>query len=727
MKELLVHHIMTRSFHTVESHDTLGKVMELLRETRLDGLPVVDSRARLIGMMPKANLFDALLSGLPMSTPVAEIFVREPVAFRESMPYTVAAETIRNTKIGSAPVVDSQGKVTGVVTKASWIMAMFREESSLNSQLRAIYDSMHNGLIVIDDRECITSVNAAARRILGIGDSEWLGKRAERLLPGLDLEQVLKGKSLIGVEHKLRGLRLLSNVTPVIGQAQAALREIHGAVVVFQDLTEMERMTELYETLESVLKLAYDGIIVVDGKCRITMVNQAMADFLDAGLDEMVGKPIQHFVKNSGLPTVVRTGLAELNRVHVFDGRKPYLVSRQPVTRAGRVIGAVGRILFQNHEVLKDLAEKLESQSRQLKYYKNRLAQESGNSGFEQIITADQEFIHVKEDARIAARGNSSILITGESGTGKELFAQAIHRGSGRKGPLVKVNCAAIPESLLESEFFGYVDGAFTGARHGGKQGKLALADGGTLFMDELGDMSLFLQGKLLRVLQDGTFEPLGSNRPVEAKIRVIAATNRDLEQMVREGTFRSDLYYRLNVIRLHMPPLRERREDIVLLAYHFLKKYNEIFGKNIKVYADPVRDILMRHDWPGNVRELENVVERAINFAQGTTIEVEDLPLYLRDECGEKQAYRPVLQRKKQMLRERRDDADNSAILAALEQAGGNKARAAKLLGISRTWLYAKMSRADLQLKSSDKTIRTNSSPVRRGERADRDRPENR
>ena len=715
MKEMLVQHIMTRSFRTVECHDTLEKVVELLRESKLDGLPVIDAHGKLIGMMPKANLFDALLSRLPLSTPVAEIFVREPVAFRESMPYTVAAETVKNTKIGSAPVVNRQGKVTGVVTKASWIMAMFQEQSLLNSQLTAIYDSMHNGLIVTDEQGRITSLNAAARRILNIIPSEWVGKRADRLLPGLDLEHALKGRSLIGVEQRVRGLRLLSNVTPVVSQLQGDLDAIQGAVVVFQDLTEMERMTELYETLESVLKLAYDGIMVVDEKCRITMVNQAMADFLDSGPDEMVGKSIQHFVKNSRLPKVVRTGIAEMNQVHVFDGRKPYLVSRQPVMRGGRVIGAVGRILFQNHEVLKDLAEKLESQALELKYYKNRLAQESGNNGFAQIMTADPEFIHVKEDARVAARGSSSILITGESGTGKELLAQAIHRDSGRRGPIVRVNCAAIPESLLESEFFGYVDGAFTGARQGGKQGKLSLADGGTLFMDELGDMSLFLQGKLLRVLQDGTFEPVGSNRSVKVNIRVIAATNKDLEQMVSEGTFRSDLYYRLNVIRLHIPSLRERREDVILLAYHFLKKYNEIFGKNIKECTGYVRNILMQHDWPGNVRELENVVERAINFALGSTIEVDDLPLYLRDESMEKQASKPVSQREeKKMLRQRRDDADNGAILAALEQTAGNKAKAAKLLGISRTWLYAKMSRADLQLKTSNKTTSTNFSPVR-------------
>ncbi len=696
MKELLVRHIMSKSFETVRADDSLQRVIQLMRKTKLDGLPVVDADGKLIGMMPKTNLFAALGAGFPLHAPITEHFVREPVAFRESMPYSVAADTVRSTKIGSAPVVDDLGKVRGIVTKASWIMAMFREESYLNSQLRAIYDSMHNGLIVIDKQGCVTSVNVAARRILGLTPSEGVGKRADAILPGLDLDLVLRGQSLIGVEQRRGHLRLVSNVTPIVGQGQGSLKEIEGAVVVFQDLTELERVTELYETLQSVIDIAYDGILVVDEKCRITMVNEAMAKFLEAQPNEMIGKPVHQFVKNSGLPQVVKTGIAEKNEVHVFDGRKPYIVSRQPVMRDGRVIGAVGRILFQNLEVLKELAEKLESMDRQLKYYKNKLAQESGIASFEQILTCDPEFIKTKKEAQIAGRGNSNILITGESGTGKELLAQAIHRESGRKGTLVKVNCAAIPENLLESEFFGYAEGAFTGASKGGKQGKLTLADRGTLFLDEVGDMSPFLQGKLLRVLQDGTFEPVGSNQPVKVDLRVIAATNRNLEQMIKEGSFRADLYYRLNVIRLDIPPLRERPQDIILIAHYFLKKYNKIFGVNLKECSSQVRNIFTAHDWPGNVRELENVVERAINFARGANIEVEELPLYLRDETQGKQAShgRP----RKKMLRDRREDAESDAILAALEQTGGNKAQAAKMLGISRTWLYAKMARVDLK-----------------------------
>jgi transcriptional regulator with PAS, ATPase and Fis domain len=691
---LLVRQIMTRCFETVQPNDSLHRVLEVMQDTKLDGLPVADANGKLIGMMPRTSLFNALIAGSPLHEPITAHFIREPVAFLESMPYSVAAQTIRFTKIGSAPVVDDRGKVTGIVTKASWIMAMFQEESYLNSQMRAIYDSVHNGLIVVDHCGRVTSLNASARRILGLGVSEGLGESLDSLLPLPNLEHVLKGNSLIGVEHRHKHLRLVSNVTPIVCKREGAPEERRGAVVVFQDSTELQRVMELNETLQSVLDIAYDGILVVDEKCRISMVNDAMAKFLEKRPKEMIGKQVQNFVENSGLPKVVKTGIAERNEVQVFKGN-PYLVSRQPIIRKGKVIGAVGRILFQKLEVLRELAQKLDDMGRQVKYYKDRFAESSGVVDFGQIITSDPRFIKTKNEAQITARGHSNILITGESGTGKELLTQAIHKESHRKGHLVKVNCAAIPENLLESEFFGYVEGAFTDACRGGKQGKLGLADRGTLFMDEIGDLCLFLQGKLLRFLQDGTFEPIGSNQPVKVDVRIIAATNRNLEEMVREGSFRSDLYYRLNVIRLHIPPLRERREDIILLAHHFLEKYNEIFGVSLKEFSDQVRSILTRHDWPGNVRELENVVERAANFARGSIVEVGELPSYLRDDGQGRNCKRergPI-----RRLHDHRQDAEKEAIVTALEQTGGNMAQAAKLLGISRTWLYAKMSRAGL------------------------------
>jgi transcriptional regulator with PAS, ATPase and Fis domain len=292
------------------------------------------------------------------------------------------------------------------------------------------------------------------------------------------------------------------------------------------------------------------------------------------------------------------------------------------------------------------------------------------------------------------SRGTSNILITGESGTGKELIAQAIHKNSAFKaGPLVKVNCAAIPDSLMESEFFGYVPGAFTGANRGGKKGKLAMADGGTLFLDEIGDMPATLQSKLLRVIQDKCFEPIGSNRPQKVDVRFIAATNQNIRELVETGRFRSDLFYRLNVIHLHIPPLRARCQDIHLLVQYFLERYNRIFGTHVSEISREVRDIFLSYPWPGNVRELENVIERGINFARGPFIEKQDLPVYLREHTpGSEAEKKPI--GAMQRLKSSRSDHEREIIQEALKKAGGNRARAARALGISRSWLYERMSR---------------------------------
>ncbi len=303
----------------------------------------------------------------------------------------------------------------------------------------------------------------------------------------------------------------------------------------------------------------------------------------------------------------------------------------------------------------------------------------------------------VKRLARKAARTPSTVLITGESGTGKELLARAIHAASPfAEGPFVSVNCAAIPENLLEAELFGYEEGAFTGARKGGKPGKIELADGGTLFLDEIGDMPLAMQAKLLRVLEERRVERVGgvTSRPV--RVRVIAATNRSLEEMVRKGAFRADLYYRLNIIRLHLPPLRERRTDIPLLLSHHLERVVRRYRLPAKSFTKEAVSILLAYHWPGNVRELVNTVEALVNLVDGPDIRPEDLPPHIRsaaktpDGQGAEEA-----QEELSLVREVKraaEERERERILAALSQAGGNKAKAARLLGIHRSTLYEKL-----------------------------------
>ena len=294
------------------------------------------------------------------------------------------------------------------------------------------------------------------------------------------------------------------------------------------------------------------------------------------------------------------------------------------------------------------------------------------------IVGRSRRVQDVIKTAQMVAKSKSTVLITGETGTGKEMVARAIHFHSAqREMPLVKVNCAAIPENLLESELFGHVRGAFTGALTN-KKGKFALADGGTIFLDEIGTMAPALQSKLLRVLQEREFEPLGSERSHKVDVRVIAATNRDIRQMVSDGRFQEDLYYRLNVIPIHIPPLRERRDDIPLLVDHFVRKHAQRAGKRIDGIEAGVRDALQAADWPGNVRELENTVERAVVLSPGAMIGADVVRL-----LGVASA--PAVRAAVGSLRQNLDWAERETVRRALEAANGVKKDAAESMGISQ------------------------------------------
>ncbi len=294
------------------------------------------------------------------------------------------------------------------------------------------------------------------------------------------------------------------------------------------------------------------------------------------------------------------------------------------------------------------------------------------------IVGRSRRILDVIHTAEVVARTKSTVLITGETGTGKEMVARAIHYHSAqREMPLIKVNCAAIPESLLESELFGHVRGAFTGAASS-KKGKFALADGGSIFLDEIGTMSAGLQSKLLRVLQEREFEPLGSERTQKVDLRVIAATNRDLRQMVGDGRFQEDLYYRLNVIPLHMPPLRERRDDIPMLVEHFIEKHAQRAGKRIDAVAPGVLDTLGAADWPGTVRELENTIERAVVLAPGTIIDADAVRILAP-------ASTPPTGLPSLILRQNIDWVERETVRRALESSGGVKKEAAETMGISQ------------------------------------------
>lgn len=378
----------------------------------------------------------------------------------------------------------------------------------------------------------------------------------------------------------------------------------------------LENVEVSRDEMSTVLETAHEGIFALDQSGYVKHCNKRAATLFNMTKRELIGRHISKLMPGSPAIKVLETGRGYTENEEIFKvdgGQHHFIVTVKPYSSGDEIEGIV--VSFRDIEEAQKLVYNFNTRT-----IKNTV---------DDIIGTSEKIMVAKKQALITARGNSTVLITGESGTGKEMFAKAIHYASARgDNPFITVNCGAIPENLLESELFGYEKGAFTGANEKGKVGKFELADGGTIFLDEIGDMPLHLQVKILHVLQNMRFEKVGGSRSIIVDVRVIAATNKDLEKMIAEGTFREDLYYRLSVIPLSIPPLRERKADIRMLMYHFLKKYNTFMNRKIEGFSDEVEELYMNYDWPGNVRELENAVEYGTNMAFGKVIDIEDVPV---------------------------------------------------------------------------------------------------
>jgi transcriptional regulator with PAS, ATPase and Fis domain len=443
------------------------------------------------------------------------------------------------------------------------------------------------------------------------------------------------------------------------------------------------------DLLQGLLDNPYESLILVDGDGIIRFMSQANDSVYPLASKDSIGKHIQKISPKTRLTRVLKTGKAEIGRSMTLQ-RKSRIISRMPIVKDGKVIGAAGKLMFKSPEVLRKLYDRIESLETKIDYYKDALKTVyGGRYSFDNFIGETDAMQRVKEAGRQAAKSGASVLITGESGTGKELFAHAIHQSSRRsRQNFVRVNCASIPSELIESELFGYDPGTFTGARKQGKAGKFELAHNGTIFLDEIGDMPMTLQVKLMRVLQEREIERLGSNNPKSINFRVISATNRNLKTMLEHKDFRLDLYYRLNVFHIHLPALREIRDDIPAIFHHYLNALSADKACNVPAVSDEVIETMRSYSWPGNVRELRNVTERALIVCKADRIEMEDLPIEKsRSSRPQRQPFGAAGSLKQLM-----EHTEKQAILHALQQAGNNRAEAAKRLGIHRTGLYQKM-----------------------------------
>ena len=565
-----------------------------------------------------------------------------------------------------------------------------KEESFLNFIIENIFD----GVIFFGVEKDLLYMNSAVTKILEVEQSQISYEYYEKFVQSQIMSDS-KGEERDKKEGQIKkGNKhiFVKDITYILDGKYC------GNLIILRDITKIKdseiQLKELkysLDMIEDILDYAYEGIVLVDGNGKIVKMNYEK--LLGIKEEDALGKKVQDVIENTRMHIVAKTGKKEIHYVQKIQGHD-MITNRIPIIRDGKVIGAVGTVLFKDAAEVKDLAKDLAVLEKRINGYKGEIERlQETKYSFDSIITQNPKMEYLKKIGRKAAESNSTVLITGESGTGKEMFAHSIHKASYRKyESFLPINCAAIPRELLESELFGYEQGAFTGAKKGGKPGKFELANGGTIFLDEIGSMPLEMQAKLLRVLEDKEVERVGGTDKISLDIRIIAATNENLDEEIKNGRFREDLFYRLNVISIDIPPLRYRREDIPLLAESIFKKLlKELRLRDIILSKEDV-EILSKYNWPGNVRELRNVLERALNLCSEGVI----YPKHISEHIIEKTKY-CIIKKEPLTLKDRIQETEIKAIRAAIVASGGNKTLAAKKLGIHRTALYKKIEKYKL------------------------------
>ncbi len=555
-----------------------------------------------------------------------------------------------------------------------------------------LLDSIYNPILGIDPSGRVIICNRSAEEILNRSRDTVLDQTLHSILKNSKLHKILESKKTESIQKLTIGEKtFLSNRTPLTINNQPA-----GAIAILQDISELESISSdlkhtrmISEELTAIIESSLDGMYVTDGTGRTLRVNMAYERMTGIRREEVIGQTMGDLIKKglydeSVTLKVMRTGKPESIVQKVVTG-KTVVAKGNPIKNdAGQIILIVTSVrdITELSRLQEDL-EKIKKCYRNSKIELKQLRAKVRGDG--KYIFASKKMVELREYALRLAQVDSTVLITGESGVGKELFAELIHQNSLRRdNPFIKINCATIPENLLESELFGYVPGAFTGAKNSGKAGLFEIADKGTLFLDEIGDLDLSLQAKLLRALQDQQIYRLGDTKPIRVDVRILTATNHNMKKMVAEKKFREDLFFRLNVVPLVVPPLRERKEAIIKFIYFFLEKYNTKYRFNRQI-STQASDHLIAYNWPGNVRELENIIERIVVTAKDNLIVLENLPAYIQKNQD------PVFfDTGAQSLKKILEGVERRVIGDAIKK-GGSTRKAAKILGINQSTVVRK------------------------------------
>jgi PAS domain S-box-containing protein len=660
--------IMTRTTTVIFENDFLEQTARMLAERRIEGTVVFRCEGEISGVLTDNDVLFGLIQG---KTTVREVM-------HPSLPPLSIHDCIENIKFGDGslrPVVDENGRLVGVLTKGQYLEAYAKAVQLRLKHMDAIFNAAHNGIISIDAEGRITSINPPAEKMARTTKEEAIGRfLTDVVIPSGLLDVVRTGE---GHTEKYRvGKRIyITNRSPIIDEGQVV-----GAVGVFQDISEIEFISHELETvkqivneLQTVMDAASDGIAIIDRHGGIVRQNEKWAALFPSMEHQRVPAPLERVVRQA------------------FDSCQSCSMLHQGAETGNTLIVSAVPIIEKEGQAerlvlyVKDMTEmeQLRVELEETKRLLHTLSQKEDG-----LIYRAPAMAHMVNIAKQAAAVDVTVLLTGESGTGKEELANFIWRQSARSNrPFVKVNCGAIPETLMESELFGYEAGAFTGAAKKGKKGYFEQADGGTIFLDEISEIPLHLQVKLLRVLQSMEIVRLGAEAPKQIDVRVIAATNKPLEELVTAGRFRADLFYRLNVMPIVIPPLRDRKEDIPLLVDHYRKRFAEKYQKPL-VFTDGALEAMMDYHWPGNVRELVNAVERMFLTATSSIVDEDQVAKWLHLEPSP--TISPVAIGEIIPLKQAVAEVERQLMIKALNKARTYR-QAAKLLGVDASTLVRK------------------------------------
>ncbi|KUO72250.1 MAG: hypothetical protein APF81_00440 [Desulfosporosinus sp. BRH_c37] len=675
---------MTTDIIKLRWEDTIQKAAETMVRYRIDGMPVVDDEGMLIGIFTKTHVLRAV--GMDGKVAVGALMQSEVITISED----ALPEDALQVQVGRLPVINKSGGLVGIITRTDIMGAFKRQLEYAVEQVNAIINSGHNAIIAIDTNARIILMNKSAEKFARVPIDEAIGKLIEDIIPDVNLTTVVHTGVAEPVQKIVIGQTiLLINKNPIISRGK-----IIGAVGIIQDISELENISyelkavqEINKELHAILDFSPDGFVISDGDGIIIRDNKSSHEMLGIKEESLVGVSVDSLIKYGYKEeSVTQKVLEKKVPISIIQ----HLKTGRDIVHTGTPIfnesGNIYRVIANMRDLteLNFLREQLKAAQNLSVKYLNELEQFRKEQLRSDLIFQSPIMEEKIETAIKVAKVNSTVLLLGESGVGKEQIAGIVHEASNRvQNPFIKFNCASIPANHIESELFGDEGGTFTDGNKEGRPGLFEIADQGTLFLDEIAELPFDMQSKLLRVLQEKEIYRVGGRKPIKLDVRIISATNKDLEQMVKDGQFRRDLFYRLNVISIWIPPLRERKADIPPMVYHFLGKYNQMYDKSKKL-TPQLMERLIYCEWDGNIRELENTIERLVVLSHLDLVDVDFLTKGAHNKSSFKE---PTTLNLRDVL----DETEKNLILRVYHECKSTR-KAATILGVDQSTIVKKM-----------------------------------